>query len=98
MGNARPLPESTTTAEPVLELRAKGLDCPTAYGCASVGHRLVVEMVTMIIEVVYFPFHNLLDFSGALGWAFQQLFQATDDSRFPPMTQIMQKLLHPLCG
>jgi hypothetical protein len=24
-------------------------------------------MVTMVLEVVYFPFHDLLDFSGALG-------------------------------
>jgi hypothetical protein len=31
-------------------------------------------MVTMVFEVVYFPFHDLLDFSGALGWAFKQLF------------------------
>jgi hypothetical protein len=55
-------------------------------------------MVTMVLEVVYFPFHDLLDFSGALGWAFQQLFQASYDSRFLPMTQIMQKLLDPLFG
>src|ERR1035441_6443248 len=55
-------------------------------------------MVTMVLEVVYFPFHDLLDFSGALGWAFQQLFQAPYDSRFLPMTQIMQKLLDPLFG
>src|ERR1035441_9848353 len=55
-------------------------------------------MVTMVFKVVYFPFHNLLDFSGALGGAFQQLFQASYDSRFLAMTQIMQKLLHPLFG
>src|ERR1017187_6395557 len=55
-------------------------------------------MVTMVLEVVYFPFHDLLDFSGALGWAFQQLFQAPYDSRFLAMTQIMQQLLDPLFG
>jgi hypothetical protein len=52
-------------------------------------------MVTMVLEVVYFPFHELLDFSGALGWAFQQLFQALYDSRFLPMTQIMQASSRP---
>src|ERR1035437_2633231 len=55
-------------------------------------------MVTMVLEVVYFRFHDLLDFSGALGWAFQQLFQASYDSRFLPMTQLMQQLLDPLFG
>jgi hypothetical protein len=50
----------------------------------------------MVFEGVCFPFHDLLDFSGALGWAFKQLFQTLPDSRFLAMTQIMQKLLHPL--
>ena len=39
-----------------------------------------------------------MGFSGALGWAFKQLFQTLPDSRFLAMTQIMQKLLHPLFG
>ena len=55
-------------------------------------------MVTMVFEVVYFPFHDLLDFSGALGWAFQQLFQTLHDSRFLAMTQIMEKLFDPFLG
>ena len=55
-------------------------------------------MVAMVLEVVCFPFHDLLDFGGALGWAFKQLFQAPDDSRFLSMTQIMEKLLDPLFG
>src|ERR1017187_4986553 len=55
-------------------------------------------MVTMVLEVVYFPFHDLLDFSGALGWAFQQLFQAPYDSRFLAMTHLMQQLLDPRFG
>ena len=42
MGNARSLPEPTTTSESVLELRPEGLDRPTANGRASLGHRLVM--------------------------------------------------------
>ena len=80
MGKAWSLPEPTTTAEPVLELRSEGLNCPTADGSASLGHRLIVQMVAMVLKVVCFPSHDLLDFGGAL-WAFKQLFQAPDDSR-----------------
>lgn len=99
MGNAWSLPEPAATAEPVLELRSERLNCPTANGCASLSHRLVVQMVAMVLKVVYFPLHELLGFSGALGWVFQQLFQAPDDSRFLSMTQIMEKLsTHSLAG
>jgi hypothetical protein len=38
-------------------------------------------MVAMVLKAACFPFHDLLDFGGALGWAFKQLFQAPDDSR-----------------
>ena len=99
MGNAWSPPEPTTTAEPVLELRCEGLNCPTADGSASLGHRLIVQMVAMVLKVVCFPSHDLLDFGGALPWAFKQLFQAPDDSRFLSMTQIMEKLsTHSLAG
>src|ERR1035438_7403955 len=98
MGDAWSLPESATTAEAVLELRPEGLNCPTANGCASFGHRLIVQMVAMVLKVVYFLLHDLLGFSGALGGAFKQLFQAPDDARFLSMTQIMQMLLDPLFG
>src|ERR1035441_10172139 len=98
MGDAWSLPEPATTAEPVLELRPEGFNCPTANGRARLSHRLIVQMVAMVLKVVYFPFHDLLDFGGALGWAFKQLFQAPDDSRFLPMTQIMEKLFDPLFG
>jgi hypothetical protein len=81
MGKAWSLPEPTTTAEPVLELRSEGLNCPTANGRASVSHRLILQMVAMVLKAACFPFHDLLDFGGALGWAFKQLFQAPDDSR-----------------
>ena len=67
MGNAWPLPEPTATAEPVLELRSEGLNGPTANGGTRLSHRLIVQMVAMVLKVVYFPFHDLLDFGGALG-------------------------------
>jgi hypothetical protein len=98
MGNAWPLPEPTATAEPVLELRSEGLNGPTANGGTRLSHRLIVQMVAMVLKVVYFPLHELLGFSGALGWVFQQLFQAPDDSRFLSMPQIMEKLFDPLFG
>jgi hypothetical protein len=43
-------------------------------------------MAAMVLKVVYFPFHDLLGFCGALGRAFKQLFQTPYDSRFLPMT------------
>src|ERR1035437_618813 len=98
MGDAWSPQDPATTAEPVLELRPEGLNCPTANGRASLSHRLIVQMAAMVLKVVYFPFHDLLGFGGALGWAFKQLFQAPDDSRFLPMTQIMEKLFDPLFG
>ena len=98
MSDAGSLPEPTTTAEPVLELRPEGLNCPTANGSASLSHSLIVQMVAMVLKAVYFPSHDLLDFGGALGWAFKQLFQAPEDSRFLSMTQIMEKLFDPLFG
>ena len=75
MGNAWSLPEPTTTAEPILELRSEGLNCPTANGSASLSHRLIVQMVAMVLKVVYFPFHDLLGLSWTRSWAFKQLFQ-----------------------
>ena len=93
MGDAWSLPEATTTAEPILELRSEGFNCPTANGRASLSHRLIKQMVAMVLKVVYFPFHDLLDFGGALGWAFMQLFQAPEDSHFLSMTQSLEELL-----
>src|SRR5665811_1677440 len=48
MGDAWSLPEPATTAEPVLELRPEGFNCPTANGRASLSHRLIVQMVAML--------------------------------------------------
>ena len=62
MGNAWSLPEPTTTAEPVLELTSEGLNRATANGWARLSHRLIVQMVAMVLKVVYFPSHDL-------GWA-----------------------------
>src|SRR5271169_4897072 len=98
MGNAWSLPEPTATAEPVLELRSEGLNGTTANGRTRLSHRLIVQMVAMVLKVVYFPLHELLGLGGVLGWVFQQLFQAPDDSRFLSMPQIMEKLFDPLFG
>src|ERR1022692_3094574 len=98
MSDAWSLPEPATTPEPVLELRSERLNCPTANGWTRLGHRLIVQMVAVVLKIVYFPLHNLLGFSRARGRLFKQLFQTPHDSRFLSMTQIMEKCFDPLFG
>jgi hypothetical protein len=49
-----------------------------------------MQMAALVLKVVYFPGHHLLDFGGALSGAFQQLFQAPYDARFRSMAQAVQ--------
>ena len=91
MANAWSPPELTTAAEPLLELNAQGLNCAAANGGARLGHRLIMQMVAMVANAVYFACHNLLDFGGARGWAFKPFLQAPYDSRLLSVTQTLQE-------
>ena len=64
MREARPLPELATTAQTLLKLNAQRFHCSAAPRCSPPFHALIMEVVTMGLQVTSRANRNFMDARG----------------------------------
>src|ERR1017187_7153546 len=95
MGEPWAAPGLTATAQTLLELFAQRLGGPTAPRSPGWLHRLVVQVVAVVLKVTHFPFEFDLLGGRAHGGGLEQLFQAAHDARLAAPPQGLEPRLHP---
>lgn len=83
-------PRLSTASKSALKLFSQRLNGSASHGCSCFFHLLIMQMVTMILDVADFATNRLLIFFGPFMLRFQELLQSVDDLALFAVSKPMQ--------